>query len=292
MTFISAFRCDESRAAVIGADTQETIGEYKISVEKLEPVTVGNYHMAIGGAGNWHLVDTLFDYVQEWIEGWDETTERGLIHLLRPKIREFYTTEVAAYPTKSSKVIHAILCLKHCGNPNPLLFELRGTTVRKARDFSFVGFETDILHHLTRRLYQSGMPISRGVLLTVYLFSIVSSTVISVGGESRVVIARETGIRTHEPLFVSKISDNIKVFSGLTDRIALALPDTSVTDEEFEKALADFVGTARDLRKRFIFDMSTLSIMNQLTTPSYPGNAYPMVPGGTTIQVQIKKTGR
>ena len=120
MTFISAFRCDNSGSAVIGADSQETIGDYKISIEKLEPVTSGKYHVAVGGARIGNLVDALFDYIQEWVEGWDATSERELIHLLRPKMREFYATEVAAYPSRSSKIIHAILCLKHQGNSRPL----------------------------------------------------------------------------------------------------------------------------------------------------------------------------
>ncbi len=285
MTFISAFRCDNSGSVVIGADSQETIGDYKISIDKLEPVTAGKYHVAIGGAGIGNLVDALFDYAQEWLEGWDETSERELVHLLRPKIREFYATEVAAYPSRSSKIIHAILCLKHHDNPRPLLFEVRGTTVRKARDFAFVGFETDILHHLTKRLYRTDMSISQAVLLTIYLFSIVSSTVTSVGGDARVVIARDNGIRTHEPLFVDKIQQNVSMFTKLIDRLILMCPDTSLSSFAFDIHLKEFIATAKDLREKYLHEFGQLAMLHALTTPNYRGDLYPMVPPGTVTTV-------
>jgi hypothetical protein len=284
MTFISAFRCDNSGSAVIGADSQETIGDYKISIDKLEPVTAGKYYVAVGGAGIGNLVDTLFDYIQEWVEEWDATSERELIHLLRPKIREFYATEVAAYPSRSSKIIHAILCLKHPGNPKPLLFEIRGTTVRKARDFAFVGVETDVLHHLTKRLYRTDMSISQAVLLTIYLFSIVSSTITSVGGEARIVIARDNGIRTHEPLFVDKIQQNVSMFTKLIDKLILMCPDTSLSSSAFDIYLKEFTATAKDLRERYLHEFGHLAIMNALTNPRYTGDPYPMIPAGAFIE--------
>jgi hypothetical protein len=49
MTYIAAFRSPDG--IVLSADSQETIGTYKMSVDKIALVDFGNHQLAIGGAG-------------------------------------------------------------------------------------------------------------------------------------------------------------------------------------------------------------------------------------------------
>jgi hypothetical protein len=50
VTLIAAFRCDHG--IVICADTQETVGQFRVSVDKIAPRIAGEYELVIGGAGN------------------------------------------------------------------------------------------------------------------------------------------------------------------------------------------------------------------------------------------------
>jgi hypothetical protein len=135
MTFISAFRCNGG--VVIGADSQESYGDYKLTADKLSPAQSGDYELAMGGAGLGDLVDSLFAHLQEWVAEWNATSEKEILKLLRPRLREFYLTEVAAYPDKRvNKRITAVLCLKHKSKPDILLFDIAGSTAKKAGDFS------------------------------------------------------------------------------------------------------------------------------------------------------------
>jgi ATP-dependent protease HslVU (ClpYQ) peptidase subunit len=68
MTFIASFRCHGG--IVMCADSQETIGDYKLIVEKLTPVDAGKYTIALGAAGLGNLADSLLDQVQDWVATW------------------------------------------------------------------------------------------------------------------------------------------------------------------------------------------------------------------------------
>jgi hypothetical protein len=284
VTFISAFRCEGG--IVLGTDSQETVGDYKVQTDKLIPTTIGKYEVAICGAGFGDLVDDLCEQIQEWISDWDLLSERQIIQTLRTKVREFYKDSVAAYPDPDAtqKRLRILVCLRAVADGDPMLIELRATTVRKARNITLLGWDEPILNHFASRLYREGMPISQGVLLTMYLCSIAGSTVLYVDEETRIVIAsRNKGIRTHEPLFVQKIAQNIEAFRGLIDKLTISLPDTSLSDADFDRIVDEFVSTAKHLRKTYIFELSALSVVHQITTTNYPGTAYPMFSHGTKI---------
>jgi hypothetical protein len=83
VTFISAFRAVDG--VVMGADSQETYGDYKLVVDKLAPQRIGKYEIAVGGAGIGDLVDSLCEHVREWVGEWDTVSEQELIHLLQKK---------------------------------------------------------------------------------------------------------------------------------------------------------------------------------------------------------------
>ncbi|MGB9513125.1 MAG: hypothetical protein WBU20_15675, partial [Candidatus Acidiferrum sp.] len=217
MTFISAFRAD--KGIVLGADSQETLGDWKMVVDKLDPRRSGKYDLAMGGAGLGHLVDSLFDHILEWAEEIDTISQREIIRFLRTKVRDFYAVEVAAYPSKQNKLISVVLCMKHVSHPDLFLFQIRGTTVVPVGPFALVSLDTPIIQHFVRRLYRKNLPISQCVLLTIYLFSIVGSISTCVGGDTCIVIAGPNGIRVHEALYVDKIQRNMDMFTKLIDKL-------------------------------------------------------------------------
>lgn len=286
MTFISAFRAKDG--IVLGADSQETYGDYKLTVDKLNPVQVGEYQLAIGGSGLGDLVDDLIEQVQEWVGEWRASSENEIIQLLRPRLRNFYSVDVAAYPDTDAtqKRIHALLCLKHPNNPQPILLEIKATTVRRAKNCCLVGWDSDILQQFVRRLYRKEMPVSQGVLLTLYLFQIVGSANLYVGGETRIVIGGSNGIRIHEHLYVSKIQENIALFTKLIDQLILRCPDTSLTPAAFDALIKEFTDTAKHLREKYLNEFGHLAMLNALTNPTYVGDTYPLIPPGSVITIR------
>src|SRR5436190_20142246 len=73
VTLIAAFRCNTYGApgVVICADSQETVGEYRVSVDKIAPRVLGDYQMVIGGAGNAAgLIDDFIENFSRIVESW------------------------------------------------------------------------------------------------------------------------------------------------------------------------------------------------------------------------------
>src|ERR1700694_1737646 len=63
MTLIAAFWCVGDQA-VLCADSQETWGTYKTSVDKIIPQRIGLYDVAYGGSGLADFVDGLGDALE------------------------------------------------------------------------------------------------------------------------------------------------------------------------------------------------------------------------------------
>jgi hypothetical protein len=61
MTYVAAFHCE--RGIVMCADTQESIGEGKNYVEKLEAIGGFSYPLAIGSAGGEDIIRPMVDEI-------------------------------------------------------------------------------------------------------------------------------------------------------------------------------------------------------------------------------------
>lgn len=65
MTLIAAFRCDidGDPGVIVCADSQESRGDYRVTVDKIKPRVVHNYDLVLGGAGEiGPLIDRLGEY--------------------------------------------------------------------------------------------------------------------------------------------------------------------------------------------------------------------------------------
>lgn len=71
MTMIGALRTYEG--AVLCADTQETRGDYRVTVDKIDKRDANNYEVVIGGAGNvTGLIDGFYEHLLFNIKQWPE----------------------------------------------------------------------------------------------------------------------------------------------------------------------------------------------------------------------------
>ena len=57
MTLISAWRCNEGY--VLCADSQETVADYRATVQKITPLAMGNYQVIVAGSGAADLIESF-----------------------------------------------------------------------------------------------------------------------------------------------------------------------------------------------------------------------------------------
>src|SRR5262245_48897535 len=102
VTLIAGLRCNTNgdRGVVICADSQETYGDYKVTVSKIRPRDAGNYVAVIGGSGNTAaLIDGQANLIETLIKKWPSglTEEQGR-QSLEEILVGYHKTRVKYYP--------------------------------------------------------------------------------------------------------------------------------------------------------------------------------------------------
>src|SRR5271166_2859033 len=76
VTLIAAFKCSDGY--VLCADTQATVGLYRVTRQKLATTTCGNFQIAIAGSGNnGNLIDTFVERLQDNLRDNNRVWELG-----------------------------------------------------------------------------------------------------------------------------------------------------------------------------------------------------------------------
>jgi len=141
MTLIAAFRCHES--VVICADSQETAGHYRVSVDKTAPQDAGEYQVVVGGSGDYgSLIDGLAENLVEEVRTWEGNLGiKRIKSEVRGIVKDYYDDEVASFPLQQgdNKEMRFIFCLRRKTDGSILLWELNGTAMTTVSTYSLIG---------------------------------------------------------------------------------------------------------------------------------------------------------
>lgn len=245
MTLIAAFRCYDG--VVLCADQQETVGDIRVSINKIKPELCGNYWLAIAGTGNGDLIDGFayrlkleMEDKTAWPEGLDD---RGVYGRLQSLVQDYHENEVALYPTDSSrdKLNEFLVCIQPQDKPDTFLWELRGTAIVPVGDYTLLGIGESIYRHELKRLYQPKAFRQQVFFLAVHLFTLARETSNYVGGTPDVIFVGERGMKPLEIDVVRFLESRMAIVNQKIAEIVLACPDTgSVHDVELEGLLENF----------------------------------------------------
>jgi 20S proteasome alpha/beta subunit len=253
VTLIAAFRCQEG--VVLCADQQETVGDVRVAVNKIAPQDCGNYQLAFAGSGNGDLIDGFADSLRLNMEQWqpqlDENVIRGNIRNL---LLDFHENEVALYPAniKDDKLNHCLVCIKPKESEDIFLWELRGSVIVPVADYSLLGIGEAIYRHELKRLYRGRPRGFQAVLLGSHLFSLARETSNYVGGETDIIFVHRNGMTVESSEVVYELERHVAAFNRKMAELALACPDTSITDDEIKEKLSEFRDEAMLLRECFV----------------------------------------
>jgi hypothetical protein len=107
MTLIAAFRTKEGVA--ICADTQETVGDYRVTVKKIAPISVAGYQIVIAGSGDADPIEGVIELIQRRFALETEPPSIGrALQVLEEELASFYTNDLAV--GESMKLFVALSC--------------------------------------------------------------------------------------------------------------------------------------------------------------------------------------
>jgi hypothetical protein len=286
VTLIAAFRCDQG--AVICADSQETVGDYRVAVDKIKPRDAGQYEIVIGGAGaSGPLIDRFSLDLERAVAGWEsglaiEEIENHLGSLLQT----FQSSHVKNSTYKSEEFAF-LVCIKDKTQQRVDLWELRDTAVLPVETYSLIGWDEPLYKHEVGWLYRGTPSTAQAVQLGLRLFSMAKATSNYIGGPTQVIIARDNGVHLEDEKDIQELEERVEQFNEALADLVLACPDLSINQDAFRELLAVFRDTVLSLREYYLHSTAETMLGRALTDPNYKGDAYAKLPLGT-----IFKSGR
>ncbi len=279
MTLIAAFKCSDGY--VVCADSQETVGYRRVSRQKITPKKLGNFELAIGGSGdNGPLIDAVVHQIESKIESSADINKlpelRTLIHNELLNARK---NDAQLYPRKYRDV-RFVVCASSLSPPAVEVWHTAASQLIPVEEYCLVGWDEELYEHAARRLYSAGMPITQALLLGMYLLELAENTSNYVRGPTTVVVARDNGLWLEKADRVAALTERIKLFTAAVDRLVLACPDISMSDQEFAGKIKEFQETILQLRGDYLRSVAERIVSQGLESYQSP---YPEIPPGMVL---------
>lgn len=267
MTLIAAFKCSDG--AVICADSQETIGSYRRSVQKIEPMDCGNFQIAIGGSGeNGDLIDGFVQRIKTNIQQAAIDTLSELEIKIHSELLDYRNNEISSYRPKERRM-ELIICCRSLKSIGYSLWRTKGARLVAIQQYELVGWDEYRYYDIVSRLYSQTMPMTQGVLLGLHLFTVAEETSIYIKKPITIVLADGAGIWSEKSEFIKEMEKSVAEFSRTLDSLTLACPDVSISLEQFKEKLAQFEEKALKLRADYL-----QAIADQILRVGSPNQGY------------------
>jgi hypothetical protein len=243
VTLIAAFRTRDGVA--ICADSQETIGDFRQTVQKIAPLSVAGYQLVIAGSGDADPIEGFIIRAQRRFsqESLSPTTERALF-LLEDELALFYSHDLA--PEQSMKLFIAVSC------PEAKEYKVWVSCqhiLKELSDVELIGWEHPLYKLTATRMYRPNMSLQQAVIAAVNVLVIGAESSNYIKGPFSLAIIRENGIWIETEEYINTLRDRLSKFEAYTNQILLACADTSIYSRELHKALANFAVTAQKMHE-------------------------------------------
>ena len=127
-----------------------------------------------------------------------------------------------------------------------------GSRLQPVESFAVAGWESELYKHVAERLFRRGMRINQATFAALYLLKLAGDTSLYVGGPTKLIAVRESGMWPCSPENAKKLSDRMDMFGKQLDSLMLFCPDTSITKKEFSRKLQEFEETVTTLREDYL----------------------------------------
>lgn len=255
MTLLATFPCKDFRgksAFIICSDAQETIGDFRFFLEKLEPRITGNYELVIGGAGDADLIEAFELRITSTLSASQATTIEEFERIVQGELLDYVKTEVAAFLRKKNSRIRFVIGARAVQTNECGCWVTRASRLKHIRTFELVGIDEPIYRHLAKRLYSKDLTIGQALRACLYLLAIAKATSNDVDGQPSLAIVCDYGLNMESEEFINEANEHLQELTAATDKVSVALPDIEMSPIEFEATLLDFARDAWAIRNKYV----------------------------------------
>lgn len=255
MTLIAAFRCDieGEQGVIICADSQESFGEYRMTVEKIWPRETPLYDVCFAGSGHiGDLIDALGNAIEREVGRWDQSyCEEEARRLLENEIVLFNSRQVEAYPAlPDEKVIQFIVCLRVQETGAIYLWKVSGSTIEPISDHDLIGWGEPLYKYEMKRLYRNVTDKTTAMTLGLHLLSLGKATARSIDKPFHIIgVSPTLGMWTEPEDVIEELEAKVRGVNETLSRLITLAPDVQATEDRFQDALRLFEQEILGLRE-------------------------------------------
>jgi hypothetical protein len=251
VTLIAAARTPEG--IIIHADSQETVGDYRIEVDKIVSEQMGDFQVLIAGAGSPSaLIDSFPTRLRRRINSRVQSLER-FATVTEKVLARFYEHDVDLCPDQDKNVSYLIAAYypktrqyQAWTTANVSLLPIPANTP------ILMGWEHALYINIAKRFYYPATTAPQAIVAGVYLMTIAEETANCVKGPIKIAVVNNDGITLEEPGYARRLQDRLTEYESKANKVFLECADTTVSLPELEDALNQFRQTALDLHREQI----------------------------------------
>jgi len=273
MSLIAKFDCQDN-SMVLCADSQETAGDYRVEVKKIEPRPTGNYELTVGGSG----------YVGELIDGMTDEMMSALSRLPAAKseseikqtisnaVLKYHRNQVKNYPIEEErKRMEFIVCLRDTVSSRIFSWRIGGTAVNKARRYELLGWEPELYHQLVKPFLEddsSPLPIQQAIVLGLRLFMLVEKSSLYVDEPTSVVVLTPSQSFVEPQSEVSAMRKLVAQYDEMLRDLVMSCADTSIAEPDLRAKIKNFEESAIKLHNAYIAAAGTRTFWSGKMLPN------------------------
>ena len=258
MTLLAAFRCEIGGhpGVVICADSQETSGDYRIEVKKLEAKSLGNYELIRCGAGNTaELIDGQVRAIEQNIPHWPALLSEEEIRLrLERLLLGFNARHVVQFQAADEdKIFKFIFCLRDKQSTNIYLWKSSGTVILPVESYALLGWEEAVYDYEVRRLHRPDLTGAQAILLGIHLFSVAQNS-LYISRPTQVVIVHHDGVHVEDAGYIRDLEARLWSYNNALANLFLACPDTSMPREDFKESAYQILAICNGVTRTLLWN--------------------------------------
>ncbi len=284
MTLIAALRSPDG--AVIAVDSQETVRtkreQWKHSVQKVKPETIGKFDIAVAGSGDGELIDAFMDQFKDALANFSGSTLKEFKQFMQAEILRFMREEKTWTAGRQMRLIVA------SRSHEQQAFELwrsAGSKLVRIDTFHLVGLSDYLYQQAASQMYSPTIPLSQAVLLGLRILDLGKSTSSCVDLPYSVVTVRGSAIQMQHPKTVRTLVETITLFGAASNSLLIACGDSALPSADFNKQLHEFSEATRQMRHNYQQSLSALSLSKAFNDPEYGEEAHSLIPHGSVVPV-------
>ncbi len=287
MTLISAWRV--KGATVIHADSQETVGDYRVTVKKIRPKQMGCFQVIVAGSGQpGALIDSFISRLEAAVNRASPPDIPQFAVTAQRELQDFYARDVqfCPDPNKDVKFMIAACC------PMSKQYEVWETLNIVLSPIGYdeptlIGWDEPLYKNMAQRLHSASATVAQAVLAGVYVFTVAEATSNYIRSPFSVAVIRENGIWMEDGAYVQEISQRLVAYEREINDVFLSCADTSVSMKDLQERLRTFSDVTSALHREHIDRQVRSLTLDKISTIN---DAYPKFPLGAAVIIDFNGT--